>query len=631
MKRLQPFFSFFIAVVMILSVAVFPAAEQIVMPQREGTPLRTDPAAAQVSVATQQPGAESFSDNGSPAEDTLRADAPQGEPAAARNAPFDGESALQETAAAQPATETPSADAQAGDDHGSTTLDTVLTLTFGKDHSAILGSVNERHIYTLTVSERGFLLYTVSHGEMHDFTGWEATLYREYYLNGVDGEVGFRPLNLLKTTALNTAAASPSVGLMPGNYRIVIRANDSKAEEYRLNAVFTTASDHEIEYNDTKAAYTELYTDIPMIGSASCYADHQDDDWYLLRIRSDGRAQLTFTHETRENLTVAWRVALYDEAGVEIYSENSGLNTASLDSGELGLPAGNYFVAVLCRTRCDFDYTLTVTSVADDRFERENNDSFSSADELPLGGMISGCVTSKAGKLDRDCYRFTMAARGNFALVFTHAPAALEKDKNGWRIRLLSETGAVMYSMISTWNASADRMPVLGLEEGVYYVEISSEDMYRSILTYTLIAGVNESTGFEMEPNNTQETANPVAVGVPITGTIVNAADPDDDYFRFTLSAYSRVTVALRHSPTESERDIFSFSVCDANGEKAPLYAGAEPVKDDSGNNVFYVRSLGSQPEAAGEFALPPGTYYIKVTSGRFFDSVNYTVAYYLN
>lgn len=658
MKHLQAACSLLIAIFIILSAVVFPTAERFRVSEHTGTPLditETPSVSASCGVQKVNPSnSESiiFSDKKidncvTPIEPDDTSIASQDTFIEAETEPstdsqkLTADDVLTITSDAVETTSAAFVSQNAADDNYTTkprnqttipTLDTFIPMTFGEDYSAILTSVDERHIYTFRVNERGYLRYSVSHAEQHGFMGWEATLYREYYLNGVNGEIGYKALNLLKTTALNPTDLSPTVGLMPGEYRIVIKTTSGiSAEEYKLNAVFTAATDHEIECNDTKAAYTELYPEIPMIGSASNYADHQDDDWYLLRVKKDGKAQLTFKHEKSDSISVAWRIVLYDENGIEIYSENSGLNTEVLDSGEIGLRAGVYYIAVLCRTRCEYDYTLSVITGADDRFEQENNDSPETATPLALGGMISGCVTSKAGKLDRDYYRFEMPARGNFSLVFTHAPAALKDDKNGWRIRLLTESGEIMYSMISTWNASSDRMPVLGLEEGVYFIEVCSEDMYRSTLTYTVVAGSNESTGFEMEPNNTPAMANPIAQGVPVTGTIINAVDPDDDYYSFTVSAYSRVTVALKHEVITGNRDIFSFSVVDGEGVKAPLYTGRELLKDADGNNVYYVKSLADQENAVGYFELAPGNYYIKVTSGRFFDSINYSIEFYIN
>ena len=643
MKRFQSLLSSLIAILFVLSAAVYPSAEKEAVRDRAGEPRQTaeEPllseeagGAAETPVTSIQPTDRDTHDeacddacDGSPCEDARAASAEN------------GAVPVYEVVTAQPAAGLPAAREPLSDplpavkkNRASSSADTMLALRFGEDYSAILTSADERHIYTFRVDERGVLRYAVSHGEQYGFMGWEATLYREYYLNGVNGEVGYRPLNVLKTTALNQKETSPGIGIIPGDYRIVITAvSGVSADEYSLNATFTASADHEIECNDTKAAYTELYTDVPMIGSASCYADRQDDDWFLLRIRKDGKARIAFSHDTTDSVSVAWRVTLYNDSGAELFVCNSGLNAAVIDSGELGLRAGVYYIAVRCRTRCDSDYTLTVTASADESFEKEDNDSFETADALPLGGMISGCVTAKGGNLDRDYYRFEMNKRGNFSLVFTHAPDTLKTDKNGWRVRLLTASGEVMYSLISTWNDSANRMPILGLDQGVYYVEICSEDMYRSNVTYTLIAGQNESSGFEMEPNNALQTANPIANGVPITGTIVNAADPDDDYYSFTADVYGRVTVELKHETTGSGRDIFCFSVCDANGEKAPLYDGKDPRTDENGNYVYFVSSLADQPNAVGCYELPPGTYYIKVTSGRFFDSVNYTLTCYCN
>lgn len=625
MKHLQTIFSFLISVAIVLSAVVLPAAQVFDASETEKiTPNAASESAPTSAVLTGQAG---YAPDGAVfVSEPENADEPREDAAAP------------ETEAVLPEALSPAATVDASRqtapkkaaDETAQTIDTLIPLAFGESYAAVLPSADDRYIYTFTVTERGYLNYTVSHAELHDFKGWEATLYREYYLNGVDGEIGYQTLNVLKSSALNTTDAAPSIGVMPGEYRLVVRSSVGvSSEEYVLKADFTAAYDHEIECNDTKAAYTELYPGIPMIGSASCYNDKQDADWYLMRVRQDGKAEITFTHDTVNSVSVGWRVALYDENGTEIYSENSGLNTETVYSGELGIAKGIYFVAVLCRVRCDADYTLSVTTAADDAFERENNDTKETADALAPGNAISGCVTAKAGRLDRDLYRFEMPARGNFALVFTHAPAALQTDKNGWNIKLYAENGALLYAMISTWNAGAARMPVLGLEPGVYYVEVNSEDMYRSTLTYTLIAGYNESSGFEMEPNNTPETASPIAQGVPVTGAIIDSASPDDDYYCFTVTSYCRVTVTLDHAETQSERDIFRFSVLDGKGERMEL-SGVTATETDA-EGAYYVTSRGDQARVNGYYDLAAGTYYLKVTSGRFFDTMNYTIAYYVN
>ena len=517
------------------------------------------------------------------------------------------------------------------------TIDTLYPLEFEKDYSGMLSSVDERHIYHFTVAQRGYLQYTVRHAKMTNFMGWEVTLYQEYYLNGVSGEVGYRQLNLLQTTAPATTEASPTVGVMPGRYRIVIKTTGGiKAETYTLNVGFTADHTHEIECNDTKAAYTELYADIPMIGSASCYSDRQDDDWYLLRLKNTGSVRLTFTHGTADNVSVAWRVALYSEDGQELYAENSGMNQETVDSGEIGVSGGIYFVAVLGRVRCEHEYTLTVTSTADDHFECENNDTMDTANLLPAGGTVKGSVGAKAGRLDRDFFRFDMTARGNFSMSFTHdAPspeeAKKDDDKKGWNIRLLSSSGEVMYSMVSTWQTASVSMPPMGLEQGAYYVEINSEDLYRNPLTYTLTVGNTQASSFETEPNNTPAQATPIVNGVPITGTIIDAVDPDDDYYVFQVPASSRVTVLLKHQATDGDKDIFRFSVCNENGEKAPVYFGRSPIVGKDGKNVFFVESPARQPTVSGLYELPAGTYYIKVTSGRFLSDMDYMIQFYFS
>ncbi len=679
MRRFRSLLSFLFAVLLILSAVVFPAAEQNRIAAEESGGASFAPAPIGGKTATVKSDHSSDSSDGGPfsiaaeeateevtaepdtvpterrpaapeavipvSEDDL-SDASAIIPAeAVRAIPVMGGVNMsgaeeQVAAVAVPADEEPSSAMKKHPPRNELvlpTIDTLYPLEFEKDYSGMLSSVDERHIYHFTVAQRGYLQYTVRHAKMTNFMGWEVTLYQEYYLNGVSGEVGYRQLNLLQTTAPATTEASPTVGVMPGRYRIVIKTTGGiKAETYTLNVGFTADHTHEIECNDTKAAYTELYADIPMIGSASCYSDRQDDDWYLLRLKNTGSVRLTFTHGTADNVSVAWRVALYSEDGQELYAENSGMNKETVDSGEIGVSSGIYFVAVLGRVRCEHEYTLTVTSTADDHFECENNDTMDTANLLPAGGTVKGSVGAKAGRLDRDFFRFDMTARGNFSMSFTHdAPspeeAKKDDDKKGWNIRLLSSSGEVMYSMVSTWQTASVSMPPMGLEQGTYYVEINSEDLYRNPLTYTLTVGNTQASSFETEPNNTPAQATPIVNGVPITGTIIDAVDPDDDYYVFQVPASSRVTVLLKHQATDGDKDIFWFSVCNENGEKAPVYFGRSPIVGKDGKNVFFVESPARQPTVSGLYELPAGTYYIKVTSGRFLSDMDYMIQFYFS
>ena len=511
-------------------------------------------------------------------------------------------------------------------------------LAFGREYVGSFDGEGQKHIYTFTATERGYVSYNVTHPEISGFGGWRFTLYEEYFLNGSDGEKGLRELNVLKSSSAAGTDKSVDIGVMPGEYRIVAEPSYAALtpEAYSLTATFTPCTDREVECNDNIYRYTELYSSVPMHGSASYSDTRSDTDCYMLRMPTDGVIRLVFEHADMNGVSVCWRVVLYTENGDEIYSENSTLSTLKLDSGELGLAEGYYFVGVYSRVYTSCEYVLTLTRQSTTAFESELNDAADGADPVDLNKSIKGALTLKNGKPDRDMFRFDLTEPGYFSFSFTHEADAGEKRdaeqgktvKDGWNVYLLDIGMNGIYHIISSWADEENESPYIGLGAGRYYILVDNEDLYRNTATYTLNTFFTAAANWESEPNNSFDTADTVIPGVSLTATITEYdTELDDDCFVFENTAAAPVTVVLSHPSDVTGNKIFEFVLFDESLSPVQLCAeDGQPLEED-GSPVYTCVSYGGQVVTKAHYpSLSAGKYYIRVSPGFHIENMPYTV-----
>lgn len=496
-------------------------------------------------------------------------------------------------------------------------------LLFFSDNIGSLSSADSVNIYSFSLTERGMFSFVITHDALGALEGWQINLYEEYYINGDGKDKGYRLLNTLRTTSGSTKDKSPEIGLMPGNFILSVSCGDRYTSEAYSIAVFAENSyEYEIECNDNIYRYTELFSGVPMMGSASYFPDRQDEDWYLFRVYEDGFSELKFRHPAvKDKTTVCWQIILYDEEGTVLYSANSAFSSELTKSGGLGLCAGNYYIAVKNRVYTDMTYTLTFTRTDDMGYEDEQNDTKESANPIALNTTIAGSVTAKANGLDRDYFKFTVSEPGYAIIEFAHDPIEDAEDKKGWNFVLTDVNGNLLYKGISAWADDVLASSFTGLGAGTYYICVDSEKLYHNSEMYYLTVSFVTATDWESEFNGYPENADALVEGVPVNGVLSEqGTDFDSDYFSFSLAEQSDIRIILAHEVLEGNKEIFSFRLYDEDGYVIPT---------DNGKNA--ISSTQDAETATGEYlSLPPGEYHVRVTSGIFYENIPYALIYTL-
>lgn len=504
--------------------------------------------------------------------------------------------------------------------HGSNGLkENIFPLYFFSENTGFLSASDEANVYTFSLDSRTCFYYTVSHKEIIGTAGWNVSLYVEYYLNGIDGETGYRLINTLLTKPSVTKDQSVKLGLIPGNYKLVVTKGSAfTGDNYRIDVFTEEGSDYEIECNDNIYRYTSLFSSVPIKGSASYFTDRQDEDWYMFRQYEDGFAELKFEHPpVKDKTTVCWQIILFSENGTVLYSVNSLFTDNMLRSGAVGLKKGNYYVLVRNRVYTDMTYMLTLSRSDNVTYENEKNDTIATANEITLNSTVTGSVAQMLSGIDRDYFCFAVDAPGAVMLEFSHLPT--EEDKDGWNISLLDKNGTALYREISKWSDDILSSPVIGLDTGTYYVLIDSDNLYLNPDDYYLTVTFFPGDDFESEPNNSFEKADVLTADTPVTGIISDCeTDYDYDYYTFTTEKDMEVSVILDHEVLAGNKEIFSFSMYDS--ELSPVSA---EVGGEGGFTEIGVPANAERVQADFK-VLPAGTYYIKVSSGLFYEQVSY-------
>lgn len=487
-----------------------------------------------------------------------------------------------------------------------------LVIKPGRDYLNSLSSAADSIDYEMTVSERGMLHYAVS-TEAGAGADWKVSLLQQYYVNGSGGETALRLLNVLSVYAEDGAGSAPNIGVLPGKY--VLRVESGKKftnTVFRLRPDFTPGTDYEIEYNDARTRYTEIYAGVPVKGSASVYDTGRDIDWFLLRTYAPGPVNLRFTHATAEQLTTAFKVCLYTMDGVELFGGSAVQNEPELVSGRIGLPAGAYFISVQSRVYTAGDYTLTVQS-GSAASEREPNDTPAAATPITAEMPLRGALSARSGNADRDYYAFTLDSPGYVNVWLQNDESESDDASYVRRLMLLDGDGRALYGDMQAEGGKELRSPGVGLAAGTYYICVNNDNLHLSSDTYLVGYAFTPSGGWEREYNGAPEAATPISANVPVSGTLTDAdGEFDTDYYTFTVSENCAALLQLRHDILGGGNDIFSVSVLDS---------ALKPVGE-----AFI--SYESSETASGSYRLAPGVYYVKVTAGKFSSSVRYYLQY---
>ncbi|MBQ6115701.1 MAG: hypothetical protein IJL08_00070, partial [Oscillospiraceae bacterium] len=332
-----------------------------------------------------------------------------------------------------------------------------------------------------------------------------------------------------------TGATWTTAGLASGTWYVKVERYSTSSSTYYSPAIYTLKADVDIltyrekESNDNKETANSLAVNRTITGNRMTSGD---SDWYRLDLEENGFLTLCVGHDTVDTSNACWTFTLYDDSEQTMTTLSpKGNSPSGLTTQSIGLTAGTYYVAVTsANTWSDALYTLEAQFSTEGLWETEYNNTFGTADTLPLSQTIHGNLMTGT---DADYYTFDITQPGYVELCFAHASTGDSNTK--WTLTLYDAecTSVINYNFAG--NGSAYRSGGLGLPQGKYYAAVTrystNGSSYYSDYVYDLTADFHAAYDWEEESNDTKPTANLIQTNVPVHGSRMTSSDTD--YFFF--------------------------------------------------------------------------------------------------
>jgi hypothetical protein len=349
--------------------------------------------------------------------------------------------------------------------------------------------------------------------------------------------------------------------------------------------------------NDLKSA--QVLNGSAVIKASLAEGAKLDEDWY----RIDAAKPLIVRFEAVPAAGLELELAVFDE------HKNKVIHTTSAAEGGAVIPTMTcvtscYAHVIGARKGAAGAYTLTVlTSAPTPRSEREPNNRYVDAQELPLGGAIDGFL---APADDQDWYKFTpngMTSEQVISVTLT-SPADVWPELVVARLSdqapLATYRAVELGADIKLRDLAAPVPPETG-----YYFEVRSAWAGKNKRTsdakaaYTIEAKVAPGApDLEIEPNNDAAHATPIdPVKLKRVGYL--APKGDVDWYTFTTTQPSIIHAEI--TGVDNVRFVLSLIDPAKKGEEK----NNEIAKADSGEV--------KEPQALAGIAVPAGENYLRV------------------
>ena len=242
--------------------------------------------------------------------------------------------------------------------------------------------------------------------------------------------------------------------------------------------------------------------------------------------------------------------------------------------------------------------------------EKEPNDSYREATELPLKKKCRGNLDPKGGKIDEDWYSFELKKNGVVTVSF-EAPIQDSEDAY-WRLSLregYDPDEPTWEKEIKGFDESVES-PKISLAAGKYLIRVVQGNKNSSD-RYTISVNSEKNKGnWEIESNNEPKTATGIKPGKEYFGALQTKNDVD--WYSFDLKGNGIVGVEIH---TERQK-----------GDDSNYWYFAFQPEDTEDNYIYSERIAGTAAETVSTpVPLKAGKYYFRIQSDNEYSSDVYS------
>ncbi|WP_075982986.1 hypothetical protein [Bacillus massilinigeriensis] len=255
------------------------------------------------------------------------------------------------------------------------------------------------------------------------------------------------------------------IGLKKGSYYLQFTSGSNSKEQYQFVATYKTGY-YEKEVNNTTKTATSISLNKTYKGSRQHYSDK---DYYKFTLKKNGNIALNITKMPSKY----WYVTIINSKG-QVYLDrytDSNIYVTGTQKFYLGLPKGTYYVVVNSGST-DNEYSLRVSYVASEYYEKEFNNSRTKANSIRTGKYYQGVLQSYS---DVDFFKFNVSKKKK---VYFYAA---RNTNTYWKVNILNSRGtriSYFYTRNGSSGSGYERY-IKTLNKGTYYmvVEYGSRDI----------------------------------------------------------------------------------------------------------------------------------------------------------
>lgn len=382
-------------------------------------------------------------------------------------------------------------------------------------------------------------------------------------------------------------AKDVEVQLNDGNSVDIMPSNSVEDEEINTESSVKTYA------SDSESASQSIFVNKKNYGELS-KSDEVDN--YKFTLSSAGSVRIDFGKEY-EDSNRGWTVEVYNSNWEIIKRDEFRCGNSKTDSSSvLGLASGTYYLRIkgIRWEWTDTKYNFTLVYSASNSWEKEANNSFSTATKVNTNSVCYGSI-SNSDSTDIDYYKFSMANAGHIRIDF-----GKEYDSNadhGWNVILYnSEQEKYIEWTFNCGNSKTDSTCEYGLPKGTYYILIKPIDYDDTSVTYNFNINFSSSAVWEKELNDDLATPNLMNVNTTYYGTTTSW---NEDCYKFTLKKNGTVSIDFGKAydkDTSHGWDVRLYNTDREEVSKGDVYCGDTNIKSVISTD------------------LVAGSYYLKVS-----------------
>lgn len=457
--------------------------------------------------------------------------------------------------------------------------DILVNSTYGGQMS----SSGDVRYYNFNLSKAGKISVTFSHENLNDTSNyWEIEIYN----------LNKEKVARMVSAGTETKKTSAEVGLASGQYYVQVECYNYSSANYNIRVNYTASNNWETETNDGYGTADSITVNTDYSG-ANQFSN--DDDYYKFHLDKAGKVRVQFRHPILHDTNVYWKVYIYNEQNECLLKFDVRGTDANINSAELGLASGTYYLLVEAYNYSDATYSFRINYSATNQWEKEVNDGYGTANDIKLNAAYSG---ANQFSNDKDYYKFKVNKAGKISINFRHS--VLNDSNSYWNLYVYDEQTNRLLKKEIRGTESNVTTAELGLPAGTYYLLVEAYYHY-SDATYTFKINYTASNRWETEVNDGYATADPITLGYNYNGAIQEGSD--EDYYKFTMNSAGHVKVNFKH-PNLNDNDYCW---------KVKLYNASTQVLAS-----LDVRGMDTNL-STGTISLGRGTYYVCVTSGDYY------------